>query len=84
MLDAMATTKTTRPRKPAPRTFTQIGREAAGAAQRAALLDAGRRLGWNLSAIARELAIGSASHVLRALDRLDLLGVYEAERPRRQ
>jgi len=90
----MASTKTTKPaakapRKPAAkvveapkRTLAEIGKDAQREAQRKALLAELRAQDWNLSAVARELGMGDASAVIRAIRKVGLESEYEAARHR--
>jgi transcriptional regulator with GAF, ATPase, and Fis domain len=81
----MATTRkptkpTTKPsgrpstRRPAavapPKTFAEVGREAAREAQRKVLLESWKANGWNMTATAEALGMGSGPAVIRALKTL--------------
>lgn len=63
-----------------PRSLAAIGRDAAERAQREALLEALRRLDWNLSAVAEDLELSHPSNVIRAIRRLGLGDLYEKAR----
>lgn len=63
-------------------TFTEIGEAAKRDAQRSALLKELKAQGWNLSAVARELGMGDASTVIRAIRKVGLESEYEAARKR--
>jgi len=63
--------------------FAEIGRDAAHTAQREALLRELKAQGWNLSATAKELRMGTASTVIRAIRSLGLEKEYEAAQQRR-
>ena len=68
---------------PAKLSFAEIGRDAAHAAQREALHRELVAQGWNLSATAKELRMGTASTVIRAIRSLGLEKEYEAAQQRR-
>lgn len=80
-VDVATTRKSTtrRPKPAAAATFAEVGRVAARDAQRALLLETCERLGWHLGAVAEALAMGAASHVVRALKNL-APDEYEAAR----
>ena len=78
MLDSMATTKPTKRPTAKPATLAEIGREAAKAAQRKALLAELKRQDWNLTATAETLGVASVSNLLRSVVALALEAEYEA------
>lgn len=63
--------------------LAEIGKRAQREAQREALLKELEAQDWNLSAVARELSVGHASAVIRAIHKLGLDAEYEAARARR-
>lgn len=81
---AMAATKRT---AKAPTTeqpsLAEIGRTAAKAAQRKALLAALRRHGWNLAAAGADMQVGGSANVIRAIHTLGLTAEYDAARVKR-
>ncbi len=60
-----------------PETFAEIGRDAARAAQKDALLKALNQSNWNLSATSDALGMGSPANVLRSIRLLGLCAEYE-------
>jgi transcriptional regulator with GAF, ATPase, and Fis domain len=60
--------------------FADIGRAAADAAQREALLSALNDAKWNLSETARTLSMGTPGAVIRAIKRLGLEAEYAGAR----
>ncbi len=80
----MATkTRTLTIKVPADASFAEVGRAAAKAAQRETLLEALKANGWNLTATAKALGMGSLpSNVIRALKTLDLTEDYERAKKR--
>ncbi len=60
--------------------LAEIGRRAARAAQREALLASLERHGWNLTAASEELRVGSPANVIRSIRTLGLGAEYEAAR----
>jgi len=61
-------------------TLAEIGRKAAHAAQRKALLAELKRQQWNLTATARSLGLANTSNVIRSIRSLELNEEYEAAR----
>lgn len=85
MLEAMVTAKKApakkapvKQAKEEPPTLAEIGRTAAEAAQREALLSTLNEAEWNLSEAARRLGMHTAGNVIRYIKRLDLEAEYNA------
>lgn len=77
MLGTVTTAKKSAKKKP---TFAEVGKAAAAAAQRALLLSELEAQNWNLTATGRELEMGEAPNVLRAIKKLGLNDLYKAAR----
>lgn len=60
------------------RSLAEIGRDAARAAQREALLTTLEACGWNIMATARTLQMSGAKNVRRAITTLGLTAEYSA------
>ena len=63
--------------------FAEIGRAAARAAQREALLATLEACGWNLTATAKALRMGGSRNVKRAMDDLGLQAIHAAMKANR-
>jgi transcriptional regulator with GAF, ATPase, and Fis domain len=70
------------PTEPTKPSYAEVGREAARVAQREALHRELVAQGWNLSATAKELRMGTASAVIRAIHKLGLSKEYKAAQKR--
>lgn len=79
----MLTATTMATTKKGAKSFAEIGKEAAHAAQRAALLAALEEHGWNLTHTGEALAMGGPANVLRAIRTLKLNAEYKAARIKR-
>lgn len=74
-------TRTLTIKVPADASFAEVGRAAAKAAQRETLLEALKANGWNLTATAEALGMGSLpSSVIRSIKTLGLEEEYEKAR----